>query len=224
MTKSALVLASNSPRRRELLSCFQFDFRVSPVPINEDPLPGEEPGDYVLRLAESKGRSAAGSAQPGELVISADTTVADGSQILGKPADEAEAYAMLTQLRDRFHQVYTALAVLDPYSGQIETSLALSDVHMRPYSEEEIAAYIASGDPFDKAGGYAIQNEAFHPVDELRGCYSNVMGLPLCHLAQLLQKHGLTPQIEPGRNCMTDLLYDCPDCRELLFAKDGSKR
>jgi septum formation protein len=219
MSKPSLLLASNSPRRRELLSCFQFDFRVSPVSINEDPLPGENPGDYVLRLAETKGRAAAGNAQPGELIISADTTVADGSLILGKPQNEAEARDMLYQLRDRFHQVYTALAVLEPQSGQIETSLAVSDVHMRSYTEAEVAAYIATHDPFDKAGSYAIQHEGFHPVDELHGCYSNVVGLPLCHLARLLRKYGLSAQIGPGPSCMMDLLYDCPGCQEALFTQ-----
>jgi septum formation protein len=217
MTKSDLLLASNSPRRRELLSCFQFNFRISPVPINEDPLPGEEPGNYVLRLAETKGRSAASNAVPGELIISADTTVADGLQILGKPADEDEARSMLLQLRDRFHQVYTALSVFDPSSGRLELDLTVSDVHMRSYSEDEIAGYIASRDPFDKAGGYAIQNESFHPVDELRGCYSNVVGLPLCHLSRLLKNFGLQPELSSKPNCMTDLLYDCQGCQEVLF-------
>jgi septum formation protein len=216
------MLASNSPRRRELLSCLQISFRVFPVSINEDPLPGEEPGPYVLRLAETKGRAAAGLAHPGELVISADTTVADGAHILGKPVDETEARDMLVQLRNRVHQVYTALAVFDPHTNRIEMDLAVSNVHMRDYTDKEIQAYIATRDPFDKAGGYAIQNESFHPVDELQGCYSNVMGLPLCHLAHLLQKFDLEPHPRPDRNCMVDLKYVCPSCREILFTGNGA--
>jgi septum formation protein len=223
MTQPHLILASNSPRRRELLSCLQVNFRISPVSIDEDPLPGEEPGVYVMRLAVGKGRAAVRAAQPGELVISADTTVADGSQIMGKPGDAAEARAMLVQLRSRVHQVYTALAVLDPHSGQLETDLAVSDVRMRDYTDEEIQAYIDSRDPFDKAGGYAIQNDAFHPVDELNGCYSNVVGLPLCHLAHLLKKFQLDPKPRPDRNCMVDLQYDCPSCRSILFSGNGSR-
>jgi septum formation protein len=222
MTKSALILASNSPRRKELLGCLQFSFRVSPVSIDEDPLPGEAPGQYVMRLAEAKGRAAASAARSSELVISADTTVADGVHILGKPVDEAEARDMLVRLRSRVHQVYTALAVLDPDEDRIETDLAVSNVRMRDYSDEEIQAYIDSRDPFDKAGGYAIQNEAFHPVDELQGCYSNVVGLPLCHLSHLLQKFDLKVQPRPDRNCMVDLQYDCPSCQEILFGKNGA--
>jgi len=222
MTHPTLILASSSPRRRELLSCFQFTFRISPVSINEDPLPGEEPGQYVLRLAQTKGRAAAGAVRPGELVISADTTVADGVQILGKPSDEAEAVQMLAQLRNRVHQVYTALAVFDPQTGRLETSLAVSNVCMRDYSDDEIRAYVATRDPFDKAGGYAIQNEAFHPVAELEGCYSNVVGLPLCHLARLLQKFDLEAQPRLDRNCMVDLPYECPSCREILFGASVS--
>ena len=183
---------------------------------------GEEPGQYVLRLAETKGRAAAGSARPGELVIAADTTVADGKQILGKPSDEVEAQAMLVQLRSRVHQVYTALAVFDPHAGRIETDLAVSNVQMRDYSDDEIAAYVASRDPFDKAGGYAIQNEEFRPVEELDGCYSNVVGLPLCHLARLLQKFGLQPEARSDSTCIADLQYDCPYCRKVLFGENGS--
>jgi MAF protein len=223
MTQRTLLLASNSPRRRELLSCFQFPFRVSPVSIDEDPISGEEPGPYVLRLAETKGRAAAGNARPGEIVISADTTVADGDQIMGKPANEIEAKAMLVQLRSRVHQVYTALAVYDPYGDCMKTDLAVSNVQMRDYTDEEITAYIASRDPFDKAGGYAIQNEVFRPVEELEGCYSNVVGLPLCHLARLLQQFDLHPETRPDGTCISDLQYDCPYCRKVLFGENGSE-
>ncbi|HSV86470.1 MAG TPA: Maf family protein [Levilinea sp.] len=223
MIHTGLILASNSPRRRELLSCFQVPFRVSPVSIDEDALPGEEPGKYVMRLAVTKGHAAASAAQPGELVVSADTTVADGAQILGKPASEDEASQMLAQLRNRMHQVYTALAVYDPHTGCIETSLARSDVRMRNYSDAEIQAYIATRDPFDKAGGYAIQNGAFLPVDELQGCYSNVVGLPLCHLARLLQKFYLELLPRPDNRCIFDLGYECPYCRQILLGDKGCR-
>jgi MAF protein len=222
MIPSALILASNSPRRRELLSCFQLPFRVSPVFINEDSMPGEQPGPYVMRLAVTKGKVAGSAAQPGELVISADTTVADGAQLLGKPANEDEAWQMLDQLRNRTHQVYTALAVSDPHSGRMETSLVRSDVRMRNYSDAEMRAYIATRDPFDKAGGYAIQNEAFHPVEELNGCYFNVVGLPLCQLARLLQMFDLALLPRSGSGGIFDLPHECLPCYYALLGMQGS--
>ncbi len=218
MSEEVLVLASNSPRRKMLLSALGYGFGVSPADIDETPQPDEQPGDYVVRLARTKARTVAPNAPAGLLIVAADTTVAYRGQILGKPQDADEAAQMLAQLRDRWHQVYTGIAVYDPEQDRLETILAVTEVHMRPYSEAEAAAYIAGGDPFDKAGGYAIQNEAFHPVDRIEGCYSNVVGLPLCHLACLLQKFGLALKQDLPLACEQNLGYKCSECEAILLA------
>lgn len=207
-------MASNSPRRRQLLSLGGWEFQVSAAEVDERPLPGEDPRGYVLRLAESKARAAAAAAGKSGLIIAADTTVADpaardGTNILGKPSDEQQAREMLRRLRGRLHQVYTALAVLRLADGVLLTDLCATDVPMRAYSDEEIEAYIASGDPLDKAGGYAIQHAGFHPVEGLEGCYANVMGLPLCHLRRTLARLGVEPLTDIPQACQAELGYDC---------------
>ena len=211
-----LILASNSPRRRQLLALGGWLFQVAPVEIDEGLLPGENPLAYVLRLAESKARAAAARSDPKAIVLAADTAVADGERILGKPRDAAEAERMLRSLRGRSHQVFTALAVLRPSTGTLLTDWCLSEVPMRAYTDEEMRAYIASGDPLDKAGAYAIQHAGFKPVDKLSACYANVMGLPLCHLARTLAKLGLA--LDPGvaQACQAALDYHCPVYPQVL--------
>lgn len=206
----SLLLASNSPRRRQILALSGWTFAVRPVDIDESSLPGEAPTDYVLRLAESKARAAGQFAVAGQLVLSADTTVADGRQILGKPADAAEARAMLSALRGREHFVYTAVGVSDPHSGRLVTDLCATQVWMRDYSDEEIEAYIASGDPFDKAGAYAIQNPQFQPVERITGCYSCVVGLPLCRVVSLMAGFGLIPPDPVTGACPRHLAENSP--------------
>lgn len=208
LTKT-ILLASASPRRRELVGLAGLPFQLTRADIDETPFPGEPAREYTIRLSQEKARAALHNALPQMIVLAADTTVADGGEILGKPADDAEARVMLVQLRGRTHQVYTALTLIDADSGRSLTDVSVTDVRMRVYSDEEIAAYIASGDPFDKAGGYAIQNVAFHPVELLNGCYSNVVGLPLCLLVQMLRDLGIEPKLQialgcqhhPGRDC-----------------------
>ena len=209
LQKLSLILASNSPRRKELLRLAGWDYRIAPADVDETPRPDEEAAVYVLRLAEEKARAASLQAQPGELIIAADTTVADGREILGKPAHADEARQMLTSLRGRPHQVHTAVAVYDPASGDLHAELATTEVPMRDYSDVEIEAYIATGDPFDKAGSYAIQHPEFRPVPHLSGCYANVVGLPLCHLMRALAKFGLSPAVDVPLGCQTHLKYDC---------------
>jgi MAF protein len=204
-----LILASNSPRRKELLRLAGWDYRIAPADVDESPHHDEQAAAYVLRLAEDKARAAGIQAQPGEIIIAADTTVADGREILGKPADADEARQMLTSLRGRPHQVHTAVAVYDPASGDLQTELATTEVPMRDYSDAEIEAYIATGDPFDKAGSYAIQHPEFKPVVNLTGCYANVVGLPLCHLMRVLAMFGLSPEKDVPLGCQTHLNYDC---------------
>ncbi len=212
-----IVLASNSPRRKELLSLFGMPFRTSPAEVDETPVPGEDPRVYVLRLAESKASAAASQLPVDCLVIAADTTVADGKDILGKPADGQEAAEMLTRLRGHTHQVYTAVAVLRLADNTFLLDSCATDVPMRNYSQAEIAAYVATGDPLDKAGAYAIQHAGFHPAETLEGCYANVMGLPLCHLTRLLRRMQVKFPVDVPVACQATLDYDCPVFKEILF-------
>ncbi|MBV6452602.1 MAG: Maf-like protein YhdE [Anaerolineales bacterium] len=211
-----IVLASNSPRRRQLLVQTGLNFTVSVADIDESVIANESPADYVLRLAETKARKIASGTKPDRIVLAADTTVVDGRDILGKPADAAEAFAMLTQLRGRTHQVYTGVALLRVSDNFLLTDLCVTDVPMRNYSDEEIRAYIATGDPFDKAGAYAIQHAEFHPVETLSGCFASVMGLPLCHVTRLLRKMDVNPSADVPMNCQKYLEYDCPVYEKIL--------
>jgi MAF protein len=204
-----LILASNSPRRRHLLGLTGWNFQVMPAEVDEQPLPGESPSDYVLRLAELKARVVAAQIDLPQLVLAADTTVTDAGEILGKPADEEEAREMLLRLRGRSHQVLTALAVLDIEQGILLKDLCVTTVPMRDYSDQEIEAYIASGDPLDKAGAYAIQHPGFHPVEGLNACYANVVGLPLCHLVRTINRLGKQPPVDVPHACQTTLIYQC---------------
>lgn len=200
-----ITLASNSPRRRQLLGWLGIDFEAHPADIDESPRAGEQPQPYVLRLAESKARAATASG----LVLAADTIVADGAELLGKPVDAADARRMLLALRGRVHQVHTALALFDPRSGALITELCSSSVPMRAYGAAEMDAYIASGDPLDKAGAYAIQNAEFHPVERFAGCYASVMGLPMCHLLRMLRQVDAAPDVDVAQICRQNLQYDC---------------
>lgn len=202
-----LRLASNSPRRKQLLALTGIPFSVCPADIDESALPGELPAEYVLRLAINKAHTAAlavqqeGQSSQGVLILAADTTVADGSRILGKPAGALEAEEMLLSLRGRDHFVYTAICVVDPVDGRQEAELSATRVWMRDYTNEEIASYIASGDPFDKAGAYAIQNADFHPVERIEGCFATVMGLPVCQVVRTLQAFGVRPSRSVSAAC-----------------------
>lgn len=204
-----LILASNSPRRHFLLGLAGWKFVVIPADVDESVLPGESPQDYVLRLAVEKARAVAAQMDKKAIIISADTTVVDDAEILGKPLDEADAERMLLQLRDRTHQVYTGVAMLQS-DGTLLTELSVTDVPMRSYSNAEMHAYIASGDPLDKAGAYAIQHNGFHPADNMSGCYANVVGLPLCHLIRSLKKLGLESKENVPQECQAALHYECP--------------
>lgn len=178
--------------------------------VDESLRPNETPAEYVVRLAETKARAAAAKAHMDNIIIGADTTVADGGIVLGKPADVAEAIAMLKQLRGHSHKVYTGIAVLRVRDGKLATDLCATDVPMRAYTDEEIEAYVLSGDPFDKAGAYAIQHPRFHPVEQLSGCYASVMGLPLCHLMRTLKQLDIQAPAELPARCQVFLNYSCP--------------
>ena len=211
---TGLLLASNSPRRRELLGLTHLNFIVSVADVDESAFPNESPAEYVLRLAETKARAI--STDTDRIILAADTTVVDGRDILGKPVDDEEAFAMLARLRGRTHQVYTGLALLRPRDGRLLTDLNVTDVPMRNYTDEEIRAYIATGDPRDKAGAYAIQHAQFHPVESMSGCFASVMGLALCHLTRMLKKMDLSPDADIPTACRKHLDYECPVYGKIL--------
>lgn len=221
--KIILVLASNSPRRRQLLALGNWDFIVNVADIDETPLAGEAPKDYVLRLAQAKALAVSDRVQPpGNIIIGSDTTVVDGDFILGKPQDARDAERMLKQLRGRTHQVYTGLAFHRLRDGKMLTELSITDVPMRNYSDDEIAAYIQTGDPLDKAGAYAIQHPDFQPVQSMQGCYAGVMGLPMCHLVRALERFDLSPAGDVPAACQTLLNYDCQVSPAILHGESPS--
>jgi septum formation protein len=199
-----IYLASQSPRRRELLAQIgvRFDmllFRTGPRAdreTDEDPLPDERPDDYALRVAAAKARHGVRLLQERRLplrpVLAADTTLDVDGAIVGKPADDADAVAILTRLSGRTHRVLTAIAVAQAYSmdARIETRLSASEVRFRTLTADEIRRYVASGEPRDKAGAYGIQGHAAMFVEEIRGSHSGIVGLPLCETALLLREFG----------------------------------
>lgn len=199
-----IILASGSPRRRDLLQHAGYTFERSTADIDESVLPGEPPVDYILRVSYEKAEAVRRQVPMGSIIITADTSVVDGDDILGKPQDETEAIAMLQRLRGRTHQVMTAFTVLDTATNTLKQSWVSTDVEMRPYSDAEIVDYVASGDPMDKAGAYAIQNPDFAPVARIAGCYANVVGLPLCRLVAVLKAFGQAPSHELACNFPTD--------------------
>jgi len=188
-----IILASSSPRRQQLLRGLGLQFDIIKPEINEARLAGESLIDFAERLSFEKAEAVVGMRDGGAaLVIAADTIVIDHEgELLGKPVDAADAGRMLRRLRNRQHAVVTAFTV--QHQGEPPRTItdhACTAVTMRDYNDAEIEAYIASGDPFDKAGGYAIQNEAFAPVARIEGSYSNVVGLPLEALQAALAEIG----------------------------------
>lgn len=195
-----IYLASQSPRRRELLTqigvrfdllLFRGDSRVDPD-ANEDVLPGEMPDVYALRVATAKARHGlsllAYRRLPSRPVLAADTTLDVDGVIIGKPRDNPEATAILERLSGRTHRVLTAIAVASDL--RIETRLSVSEVRFRQLTHQEIQRYVASGEPRDKAGAYGIQGRAAIFVEEIRGSHSGIVGLPLCETAMLLRDFG----------------------------------
>jgi septum formation protein len=194
-----VVLASASPRRHWLFGLLGVPFDVHTADIDETPLPDETPAQTASRLACTK--AAVVAARVNGLVVAADTLVVLDDEILGKPGDEAEATTMLRRLRGRLHRVLTGFAVLDSNSDAARTVVVSSTVWMRAYADEEIAAYVAGGDPMDKAGAYAIQHPTFMPVARLDGCPANVMGLPVCKVDEALRARGLNLGETPVQSC-----------------------
>jgi len=172
-----MILASASPRRKEILSQMGFDFQVIPTAINETHYPKEKPLDYVCRMAREKCKSTA-EKHLQSIILAADTIVILNDEILGKPTDKPEAIAMLQKLSGKTHQVITAFAIKAPFVETIITRHEITDVTFRELSLEEIMSYAQSESPLDKAGAYGIQDLRFALVEKINGCYFNVMGFP----------------------------------------------
>ena len=215
MNRLSLLLASRSPRRRELVALLGLPFDVTTADVSEEPFADESPADVVVRLSQAKACAKSNATTVAATVVAAiiiacDTIVALDGEILGKPRDGVEASEMLRRLRGRIHAVYSAVTLLEPGTGRTTTEVAKTHLTMRAYTDAEMAAYVASGDPLDKAGAYAIQHPGFHPVASFEGCYANVVGLPLCHLTHGLRSLGVEPphdvptacQAHTGRRCL----------------------
>jgi MAF protein len=220
--KNTLVLASNSPRRRQLFALGGWDFKVIVADVDETPLEGETPKDYVIRLAQAKAFVIQPRAESDAVIIGSDTTVVDGNEILGKPVNETDAEQMLKQLRGRTHQVFTGVAILRASDGAMVTEMSITAVPMRNYSDEEMRAYIQTGDPMDKAGAYAIQHPDFQPVAAMEGCYAGVMGLPLCHILRALRQFEISPAADVPAACQSLLKYECPVSSAILSGETVS--
>lgn len=189
-----IYLASRSPRRGELLRQLGVDFVVLPSDVDESVHPNEAPEHYVLRLAREKAAACMKriindglEAMP---ILAADTTVCADGEILGKPENDEDAKAMLRRMANRWHTVHTGIALA--WGDRIEVALSSTQVEMAPLSEDEIAAYVASGEPHDKAGGYGIQGLAGAFIRRIEGSFTGVMGLPVHETAQLLKQAGLS--------------------------------
>ncbi len=217
-----LILASGSPRRQAFLAALGLRFAVDVADVDENALPGETPPALVLRLSRAKARTVA-ARHHDALVLAADTVVVLDDRILGKPVGPEDAARMLAALRGREHQVYTAVSLacappgrfpsalggpVDPAAGgcpddlpEPPAHLCRSQVWMRDYSDAEIQAYVASGDPLDKAGAYAIQHPRFAPVARWAGCYASIMGLPLGLAGDLLRAAGVALPVELAAVC-----------------------
>jgi MAF protein len=204
-----LVLASASPRRRGLMAAFRTPARVIAPEAEEEPRrDAETPEEFVVRLSASKAREV--SLRVGDaLVVGADTGVIVDNDVMGKPRDREDAAAMLYRLRGRTHRVVTGVTLVDGVSGRARSAYRATEVLMRRYADDEISAYIDSGSPFDKAGGYAVQDPVFAPAETVNGCYLNVVGLPLCDVVTLLARMGADAELDPGWTPPPDCV-ECP--------------
>jgi MAF protein len=203
-----IVLASGSPRRRELMALLGLDYRVMAADVDERAGAAETPADLAGRLSRAKALAVAGSVECG-VIIAADTIVVLDGAILGKPAGPDEARRMLRALRGRPHLVLTAIALARRPDGALLSAVVETPVTMRPYRDAEIEAYVASGDPLDKAGAYAIQHSGFNPAARIEGCYANVVGFPLCHVYRALRRLGVDAAGRPVAGCRAATGYAC---------------
>jgi septum formation protein len=186
------ILASSSPRRRELLASIGVEFDVVPSHVPEERRAGEAPEEYVARLAREKAEAIA-KQHPSRWVIAADTTVLLGDQLLEKPVDASHAKRMLATIAGRTHTVYTGVTLQNVERQYSDTRVAESEVRMLPLSQSDIEWYVKTGEPLDKAGAYAAQGVGAIFIDSIHGSYTNVVGLPLALLFQMMRKAGIDP-------------------------------
>ena len=187
-----LILASSSPRRRELLGTLRLDFDVIASHVPEEHRAGERAEEYVARLSRDKAHAVA-TQHADRWVIAADTTVLLGDQLLEKPADRADAIRMVTAISGRTHMVYTAITLENHSSGYVDTRVAETEVRILPLSPADIEWYVNTGEPMDKAGAYGAQGAGGIFIESIRGSHTNVVGLPLALLFQMLVQAGLDP-------------------------------
>ncbi|MEZ4659911.1 MAG: Maf family protein [Caldilineaceae bacterium] len=222
-----IILASASPRRQQFFKELGLPCTICAADIDETPRADEGPIGLAHRLAQSKAQAVADRVAPNgrvQLIVAADTVVAQGAELLGKPVDEADAARMLRQLRTGVHQVHSGVSVLQRMAtGETrqETIVNSTDVVMRPYSDTEIAAYVATGDPLDKAGAYAIQHPVFAPVQQINGCISGVMGLPLADLRDLLARFGVQVATPLPPLCQFHAAFACCQIENAPAATHG---
>ena len=217
-----LILASASPRRQALIQLLGLPWRVMVAEVDEESVSHPDPAQDVIQTARLKAADVVRRAPKRAVIVAADTTVVLDGRRLNKPGDAAEAREMLRQLRGRTHQVHTGIVVVDKDSGRWVTDVATVEVPMRAYSEAEVDAYVATGDPLDKAGAYAIQHPEFRPVAGLTGCYAGVVGLPLCHLTRALARVGLDVPANIAAACQAHHDYDCPIYSQILEPSTGN--
>jgi MAF protein len=211
-----LILASASPRRQALIQLLGYPVRVCVAGVDELSVTDPDPARNVVETARLKAETVAATVTGEAVIIAADTEVILDEVMLGKPVDADDAVRMLRALRGRTHQVHTGIVVCRRPAGKTATVVSTTDVTMREYSDAEIAAYVATGDPLDKAGAYAIQSVAFRPVAALSGCYTGVVGFSLCRLSQALEVVGV-PTSLPVANHEASR---CEICRRLMQQPD----
>lgn len=186
-----IILASGSPRRQELLTNLGLDFKVIVSDVDESMGENMLPAQLVEKLAERKASAVAAEFSGEGLVIGADTIVILGNKLMGKPQDRSDAIEMLRELQGRSHEVFTGVAVIDVATGQSVVTHQATAVRFKPMTMEQIERYVDTGEPMDKAGAYAVQGKASIFIDSIRGCYFNVVGLPVAKLADALRVFGV---------------------------------
>ncbi len=210
----SLVLASESPRRRELIGLLGLPYRLTVAGVDEDMVADADPVVNTRETARLKAKAVTdilgGSDEEDVIVVAADTTVVVDGRLLGKPTSPDDAMAMLKQLRGRSHHVHTGLTLIDTRQQREWAGVQTSVVTMRDYADAEIATYIASGDPLDKAGAYGIQHPIFQPVAQLEGCFTGVMGLSVCHLIQALHAWGVPVLAQETAVTQAHRHHPCP--------------
>lgn len=214
MSQTKFLLASASPRRRELLRLLNVPYNVCSTDVDETPRVDETASALVVRLSRAKA-DAARAQYPDATIIACDTIVDLDGMILGKPRDKDQANAMLHALRGRAHSVYGGITVSN--SHHTESQVTCTRVWMRDYSDAEIEAYIATGDPLDKAAAYAVQHQIFRPAAHIEGCFANIMGLALCHLYEMLARKN--PMPAPALNCHQHPENNCTVARLVAAGK-----